>query len=474
MAYTQDPVPSPQINAYGDNPWSDITESARNYYDPYLIQTYRKFSAYRPFTSYSYYMGDKRAKAAVFTELLPSHPNIDRIPERELWTRSSRVDSRTKAITFQHYGGKFSYHKYDPLMMQWRMGEKYDVIRTLSMTTLGQNMSDVMDILSRNALLSVPFKHYPNSDVHDDTGIGTVQEDTVLTPETINSIHLGMTYRGVGYVNNGTNFGADGTIVCITTPSVIADLRSQITSVGNGWLMPTAYTRPDLIYKYEMGTYNNVRFVSTTGNVLWNCGEIYGQVAVSEPIKAGDGASPELVDNTYEVGQDSATHWIQLAATDVLGATVNAAYIQQNFPLNQMLSIHKRRTNAYGVTNGVDYQEGTLHNLRVVYHDLVNRRIGFNLPVLEDFTTELTSGVYAYVTAGRHVHASIFIGANDAVIAAVADAPQIHTPPAFDDFMSMHRFVWEARMGYNLWNPNSAEVVFSTGPVRFAGGELRR
>jgi len=86
-----------------------------------------------------------------------------------------------------------------------------------------------------------------------------------------------------------------------------------------------------------------------------------------------------------------------------------------------------------------------------------------------DMNTDLGGTVYAYVTKGRHIHSSIFVGGPQGIVAGVARAPRYHAPPPVDDFEQVHRFSWDAYMGFNAYAPEMFEVVFSAGTFRVKG-----
>jgi hypothetical protein len=133
------------------------------------------------------------------------------------------------------------------------------------------------------------------------------------------------------------------------------------------------------------------------------------------------------------------------------------------------VTFHKTVTSAYGVADGVDFNEGTAITRRVVAVDIPNRRLVLDLPIMIDFITDLGGGVYGYVTKARHIHSSIFIGGPQGIVAGSALAPRFHTPRPIDDFESIYRFSWDAYLGYQTYAPEVFEVVFSAGSYRVKG-----
>lgn len=444
---------------YGDNPWEGITTNQRMFYDPMLRDVYRQRAVFGPYVNFRQNLGDVRAKTMTITSLFDIHANSDKIGLRDMMIPASHVESRSQQITFDRYGGKVAYHVYDDIITYWKNGgSSASVIRAIINDKLGQHMIDVQDMLARNAFLSVPHKLYAGGG----SSFADLESDNTLSTKDLGEIHLGMKYRGVPYAQSAN--GNVGTIVCITSPGVIYDLQMQTDP--KDWLWPMAYADPSRLLNYEVGTYKNVRFVETPKATLFNAGVQTIQATVSVAINAGDGSpDPETtaVDQTYYVGQPGATHYITLTAgTDMT-----------KFAVNDIVTIHSQRTNAHGVTNGVDFRDGTVTNRRIVAIDAGNRRLSFDQPIMIDFTVALDTNVYAYVTKGRHVHAAIFVGGSDGIVMGIGRAPRLHTPVMIDDFDSIYRFSWDSYQGYNMYNPNVLETIFVSASFRNVGPMLQ-
>jgi hypothetical protein len=78
---------------------------------------------------------------------------------------------------------------------------------------------------------------------------------------------------------------------------------------------------------------------------LFNMGPITKQVAVTEPINAGDGApdpdNDDPIDNTWYVGQASSgiKHYVQCSD-----------FADGNFAVGDFVTLHTSRTSSWGVT----------------------------------------------------------------------------------------------------------------------------
>jgi len=449
--YTQPTITDFNVG-YGDNPWTVIATNQRMYYDPVLLNVYRLRSVFSAFTTFTADLAAVNAKQMTITTAFDVHPNIDPLGLRDMYMPASHVDTRSQVITFSRYGGKVAYDTYTPIITYWKTNPGgLNAIDAIVQDRLGQHMVDVMDLLARNAMLQTAFRFFPNGK----TNIGQLNAADTVTTSILSDIHLGMQYRGVSYAD--TESGAVGTIVCITSPGVLYDIQQQTDP--KDWLYPMAYADPSRLLRYEVGTYRSVRFVSTPKATLFNCGQIIYQTTVAQPINAGDGSPSTLVDGTYTVGQPAAAKYIQLASDADMS----------QFAVNDIVSIHIQRTSDFGVTNGVDFRDGTLHNRRIVAIDAANRRLSFDQPIMIDMTVNLGGGVYAYVTKAAHIHAMIFVGGNDGIIVGVGRPPRFYAPDPVDDFGMIRRFSWDAYMGYNQYNPNVLEVAFVTGSFRYSG-----
>lgn len=450
---------------YPSNPWAGLTTNQRVFYDPILRDIFRKINVFSQFTTFVQNLANRNAKTMTITSLYDIHPGFDPLGLRDLWLPAAHVDSRSLDITFSRYGGKVAYQVYDDIITYWQeQGGGPSALRRIVNDKLGRHLVDVQDLLSRNALLSVPYKMYAGSAIDFNT-LGT--SDKLTTP-LLDEIHLGMQYRDVPYAQSPA--GNIGTIIGIISPGVFYDLQQQ--SEPKDWLTRLAYGAPTRLLNYEVGQFRNVRWVVTPKATLWNCGQVTIQVPISAAINAGDGApdpSSSKVDSTYRVGQPAATHYIQLRSTDVNSVSTDMT----QFAVNDMVTVHINRTSANGVTNGVDYTDGKLHTRRIVAINSGAKQLTFDQPIMVDMTTDLGGGIFAYVTKGIHIHASMFIGGPDAIVNGVGRPPRLHTPPPVDDFDSIYRFSWDSFQGYQVYNPSVCEVVFSGGSVRMVGQMLQ-
>ena len=446
---------------YSDNPWEVIDKNQRTVYDPDLIAMFRQSALFTPTIQFVKNLGDARATKMVMSQLLDPHPDYTALAVRQIWMPASHVDSRQVEVVFSRYGGKVAYTVYDDIVTYWRQNGS-EGLRRIMRGALGQHMIDVLDLLARNAYvkgaLDTGYNLYSGggSDFSDLSNTDLFELDTGM------DIWLGMTMRGVASAL-GAN-GAAGSIICYTTPSVIYDIQKGTKS--DEWISVHQYADPSALLRYEVGAYKNIRFVQSPKLVLWNAGEITAQGLIDTAISAGDGApdpSTTKVDATWQVGQTSAgiTNYISVGSWD----TGSVASIEEN----DIITVHLTRTSAYGITNGVNPFEGTAQTRRVVAVSSSPDHIVLDKPIMIDMNTDLGSGVYGYVTKGRHIHSSIFVGGPQAIVSGVALPPRFHAPAPVDDFEMVQRFSWDAYLGHQVYSPEVFEVVFSAGTTRVKG-----
>lgn len=329
---------------------------------------------------------------------------------------------------------------------------------------LGALMTHQMDILARNAFLDAPFARYGTA---TGTKFNSVAETDTVSTQMIDEIVLGMKVRGIPTMQTGN--GSPGSLVCITTPGVLYDLKREVGSNPSGtqWIDVMKYADPTRIINGEVGSYHGVRFVESNELILWNNGRYAGgvgaQTTITAAASADDGApdpATTAVDVVEYVGQAAATHSITVADSS-------------GFTVGDVVTIHTDRTSTLGVTNGVDYHDGTIVHRRIVAI-ASGTSIAVHKPLMKPFTTDLGGGVYGYVTLARDIHPLIFIAANDGVVMGVAQPPQIYTPRPVDDFDMIQRFTYDMYLGWQAFNKDAFEVAYVAATNRVTGAAYTR
>lgn len=442
-------------SGYPQNPWAQVdTKTLPMFYVPSLFEYYVTKSIYSRFAAPQFDFKSLGANMATITRLIPPHTNTDPIGARQLWMESSYMDSEARTVTFDHYGGKMSLHEYDDLITYWQANKAKGLVGIIQ-KGLGDAMVGTMDLLARNAFFSSYFRTYGDGSASNFAGITNTMK---FGTEIINGVHLAMADRDVPYANNPD--GMYGDIVCIVSPGIAHDLLNEVESDNEaGFVALKKYQQGQQVMANEIGTYRNIRIVRTARAILYNCGVIAHQNKVIVPISAGDGAASQSVFGTFIVGQPNAVHYIQLDAFSV-----------GDYVVGDIITIHRNRTSANGVSNGVDYQDGRLHNRLVVGIDQPAGRLMLDKPIMLDFAVDLGSSNYAWVTKGRHIHTATFIGSDDAIIMGILRAPEIRTPRPVDDYEELYRVSWKGDFGYQLFEPKGLQMWFGAGSNAYLGG----
>lgn len=437
---------------YGDTPFPDMDTNLRRFYERELLRDiYTRYSVYGPFVPTQFDLRNPATTRMTVTQLIKPHVNTDSVGLQTMWIASSRIDSKARDITIQSYADKIAFDKYSNYVTFWRQNGSAG-LRPIVQDALGQLMVEKLERLNRNAWLSHPYAYYGLGSA---TSFGNIGASDVLTADAIDDIWLGMSSRGVAKAVN-PNTSSKESIFCITTPGVIMKLKQS-----DDWVSQMQYARPEYAITGEVGEFHGVRFLQTNEALLKHCGTKTVQTNVTAAITEGSGspAPSGTVDGVYNVGQAAGvTNYVQLA--DVTGLAVG-----------DEVAIHVDRTSAKGVTNGVDYTDGTIHYRRIVALPGSNR-IALNEPIMINFTTDLGGGVYGYCTKARHINTALFIGGDMGVVLGVTQPPQIYTPDdlgVIDDRQMMYRFSWDAYLGYQLFTPEVFEVWYGAAPYRTWG-----
>ena len=149
--------------------------------------------------------------------------------------------------------------------------------------------------------------------------------------------------------------------------------------------------------------------------------------------------------------------------------------------VNDIVTIHVKRTSAYGVTNGVDPLDGRTIQRRVIKVDDTNKRLTFDRPILFNYivpmaqqsVTGAADGTfYAFVTLGRNVGMCLVMGSRGGALGAVADPLAFYEPAAIDTFQQIWRFAYDMTLGYNVWDPNLFEIHMVSVAIPKPGGVI--
>ena len=459
---------------YNNNPIAVIDQ---NSWDDRVAQVVMNFQSapvvYTPLIEWMDRSRATGAEASIFTDLIEGDVNTDDIAYDALYIPEPlTIDSRSRTTSMKRYGDKIQVQKSSSYFQQWQMSGGRDW-RPLMKAVLSNNVRRKIEGVSRNAFFQTPstFWTYGGSATNF-LGLGNTSKFSLDIANAWN-LRLGQTGSPVvpgGLMNEK---------IVIIPPGCVYDFQESLAAASNN---EAALWRSAMLYggsalKYEIGSYKNIRFVEAPNDnygqnpsVLYNCGKIAKQVNVTSPITAGAGSpDPETttVDGTWRVGQKDVTHYISCS---VFGAS--------DFEINDQVTLHTVRTAAYGVTNGVEFRSGKTITRRIVAIDRDEDpssgyyHLSFDRPVMSNYTTEITSGVYGYITKGTHVGFCLALGSGGGLKGNVNKPLEFYEPVPVDDFNSVYRFTWDFIGGISVWEPNSFELHFVGVSLPKPGGVI--
>jgi hypothetical protein len=450
---------------YGDEPWSAWDINQRSWYVPLLQRAYRQRSNFGQMVPIKVDFTAQRTGTIIWTGIYDLEPSIDSIGLRDIWLASNHTDGWQMRINMAHYGDKLALHKYDPLVTFFTSGGGAGNLAALSRELLGNAIIDTMETQIRNAFLQMPMVFIQGGG----TGFSAIGDTDILDPDLAMDVQLNFAYHEVVDPNSPGGLSA----VAYSSPGVIHGIQDNDTWVSRHQYSETGFRT---LMRYEVGAWKGLRYINHPRNTLYNCGEITAQAPVTVAISAGDGApdpgsdgSGTKVLGTYEVGQKagSQTHYITLG-TFSTGSISDLA-------VGDIVSIHTRKadggTPPYDVVGAPYPTDGTKIERQIV--DISGSNLLFDKPIMQDYDTEAandcSAGEYAFVTKGRHIHATIVVAAPGGVVGGFAQPPQLHTPPPVDDLESLWRFSWDGYYNYSRFRTEVAAVIFSAGYVSKMG-----
>ena len=434
---------------------------------------FRESSVYTPLINW---VDHTEAQNVWESELLDGDVDAEEISMTANYvTAGMPFDSRMRKFTVGRYGDKVQMHKSDNYFNQWKLSGGSD-FRPLLRGVLGKNVLRKHEILARNIFMRGPKTYWTYGG--NATSFATLSGDDTFGIAPINAWNLRLGNTGMPIVPGAS---ASAKIVMIPPGAKYDFFNALPTATGSEasmWRDIAVYGDQTPILRGEVGQFKGVRFVEVANdrygynsNVLYNCGAITKQLAVTQPIRQGDGSpDPEstMVDDTWYVGQKNVTHYIQLED-----------FAAGDFSIGDIVTIHIKTSAAYGVTGGVDTLDTQKIERKVALIDATNNRLSFDRPIMKDFTagfvgksvTGNTDGTfYAYVTKAKHVGFGLVLGSRDGVQGRTYKAIEFYEPKAIDDFDSVYRATWDEIIGYNVQDPNMFECHFFNVSLPKPGG----
>ncbi len=288
------------------------------------------------------------------------------------------------------------------------------------------------DILARNAIADHPNKIF--------AGGARANRAAILATDVFDPdfAELARVHLEEAEVPGIATVSADDvqTIVCVTTPRVVHDIR---TAAGSAWLEVQQYAGSARKLNGEAGTWNGVRFVKTNRMRMLNHGAVVQQTTLNGATVKGQGAYG-TVDKVYTPGQSNSTRYVTVTANT-------------NFAVGDIVTIHSKDAGE-GAGYAPVETDGTQETRRIVH--IASANISFDKPLLKEHATG------DFFTKGVPVHLSAFMG-GPAVVYGIAERPVPTFPPKIDDLQMVNRVGWRGFLKFQQFRPEWIEVHETSG-----------
>lgn len=466
------------------DPWENITQKERVWYDGQMREQYNRRAVYSPYTLMKVDLGIPHARTIYFNELISPRPNISSIGNREMNASRLYTDSYQKSITTKRYGNGVSLHRESEMFNYWQPegGNQLNdnALRGLIDRVMGQVLVDHTDLLARNAFLKHPYPMFG----HGATSFNniTVTDSNRLTTDVLDAIWLGMLDQRVPWAAYPQDVDP-GEILCITSPGATYDLKREVDSgglVANKFVNLAEYGDAQRPLAGELGTYRQTRFLMSQMGILWNVGPIITQTGITAAVKPGDG-SPDprttAVDGIRFVGQPASTHSITVTSSAGFNVGEKVTVHQYQFNVSSGLGLTHPKLGVLtgGVSNGggVDFTDPMAQDM-IITNIPDGTHLVFEEPymmtdqgvdALQGLETIVTGALYGYVTKATNIHTALFLNRKyrQGVISGFAQLPRFYRPIANDDYMSIYRLTYDFWSEYKPWDPQVYQVAFLVG-----------
>jgi N4-gp56 family major capsid protein len=400
----------------------------RTFYEQLLLENLRTKSILVPYTVMKEDFSGRDTGRITYSEVMDTDPNFEGHSEDTLWLPGAHLDSRSVTIDLAIHGDIIKVSDYTELVNFWNKGD----LRSLVNGKLGQNQVDYLDLLARNAFLEAPYKQFGGGK----SDRASLTKDDIFDPDMLEETRTLLEERNVPGVQSVETSGLQ-TLVCVTTPRVINQIRTKSTK----WVEVNQYQHAAKIFNGEVGTWGGVRFVKTNRLWLRNYGALVAQATLDGPTVAGEGAAA-LVDKVYTPGQGGNVKKYITVKEDPTTL----------FKVGEWVTIHKATAPGLSPVE----TDGSLETRRIESMDKDNKRIAFDRPLLKPHADS------DFVSYGLDVHASIILG-GPGVVYGVGERPHVLTLPVIDDMAMIRRYGWRGFVKMQLFRPEMFQVIESAG-----------
>jgi len=406
--------------------WSTtLPDWQRDYYSLLLLETLRTKSILVPYCAYKADYSGANSGVVIYTEVMDTEPDWSPLTETDIWLRGGHLDSRTVKIELEIHGDILKFSDYSEIVQYIKKGDIAGLVRE----KIGQNQTDYLDILARNAFASHPNKSFAGGAANR----AALAADDYFTLDLLETMRIHLEENDVPGLMPSQDSELQ-TLAVVTTPRVIKDIRSGMKA--GEWKAAQEYAGSGRLFNGEVGMWNGMRFIRTNRLRLRNAGEVLDQTALAVAPSAGDGAK-QTVDAVYTVGQSTSTRYITVDST-------------VGFAVGDYVTIHDG-----DLGTAVLESDGSQETRRIT--EVVDgTKMRLNKPLSKPHSID------DYVTHARDVHLTFTLG-GPAVVYGVGEAPHTIFPPTYDDLMMIQRMGWRGFLKFQMFRPEFMEAVESAG-----------
>ena len=424
-------------------------------------------------------------------EVVKSHVNQNPIGRYQRMMTGLYVDLRKRKVRSRNrYGAKAQWDVRDA--MTHRYGSGTDAFLSAALRgQLGDNIVGQQEKISRDGILDNALHKF----MHDGAAFSAASWDFSDLPgssaggfdiKLLEDVALRLAFRSENMKKAygsyaqpvpGSNF-RDSVLVMMSTGTYWHLWNTE----EQEWMIDLRQLQDGRILNGGKVQYRNFATLQDCGPAactLFNAGTLTKQVAVTSPIRWGDGATdPDsaAVDSMFYAGQSGSnvTHYVQCSD---IGTS--------QFVKGDIVSIHTLTTSEYGITDGCDPLDGRTVLAEVYSADETNERLTFRDPLTEAYEdlfsyTSLNGSAalgnaYAFVTKAAHVHPIFIVGTREMTQFVRRRQPdgslvQYHQPDDTNvDFPSVERVTANWYGETNPWELDTVEVFFCNAPFANRG-----
>jgi len=440
------------LTVYANNPFGDLSMHERSpAYIPVLMRTWMMKVKWNRFVSAQIDTTNlsQRARVITLTQQIFGRPNFSPKTPMTLFVPPGTFQGlRQKTVELEYHYDSVQIHKDTDLYNFLNA-----TLESMARGALAWNLIQYHEFLARRAAMTSSYN------LMADGTAANAPNFSLLTSATshkfdirwVNDVILGMEEEHI--IDTEVDRPR---MACLTTPGVIYDISTQ---AGSEWIAlnslgDAGFSR---LNTYGVaGAYKGVVFIPVAVNKLVGAGPKVQETTIAAPIATLDGCLSTADAQGFIAKQAGAAEYIQVASAS-------------GFAVGDEVVIHRTRSSAFGVADGVDPNEGTA-DFRVIAA-INGTNISLSEPWLKAPYDTVVAGTshYGWMTKAAPIHLSSFVADQNAIQIGVAQQVTLVEAPPLDNFLKMRRFSWDAYIKYELMHHPGVRNIYSRGAYTTPG-----